>query len=333
MTTDNLRRPSAVVFAAIIGASTVLTGLPPKAAQAAEVAPTFTKAQSLRLLGRDGRFTMLLLGSDARPSISGLRTDAILIASVDPFTGKAAIASIPRDTAYFPLAPLRSGKFSGRINALYSWIKRYYPSRNPGTELRKIVGTAIGVEIDGYALMGFVAFRRLVNSVNAVDVNLTKRICDYTYWINRTTQGVCFPAGLNRLKDLRALAFVRIRHLDGGDYNRARRQQQFIRGAVVKVRNRGIDLLPSLLAVSSSLASADRPRTDIPLSLAPLIFQMVSRADVAHSTRVVFQPRTYAYGISSYRIVMKLTPVRTWVRTYFPPRHDGLAWLPPVPTS
>jgi LCP family protein required for cell wall assembly len=325
-----LGRGAAVAVAAVLAASAIFTGPGPKPAQAADVFPTFTAAQSLRLLGRDGRFTILLLGSDARPSLSGLRTDAILIASVDPFTGKAAIASIPRDTAYFPLAPLRAGKFSGRINALYSWIKRYYPRRNPGTELRKIIGRALGVEIDAYVMFGFDAFRKSVNNVGGLDVYLPVRLRDPVYSMTAGKYGVTFPAGWNHLLDLRALAFARIRHLAGGDYSRSARQQKLVAAAVGKVRLRGVSSIASLVAASSA---AGLRKTDLP-SLAvygPLIFAMVSRTTLSTAKRVVFKPRTYAYGISSYRIVMKLTPVRTWVRTYFPPRHYLGVWLPPVP--
>ena len=327
MSGTRLRRAVATFLAALLAGSAGVAGLvsqPVQAAQSGLLERVFTPQQSLKLLGGDGRFTILLLGSDARPSISGLRTDAILIASVDPFTGKAAIASIPRDTAYFPMAPLASGTFSGRINAMYSWIKSHYPTRNPGTELRKIVGRALGIEIDAFAMMGFEGFRHSVNNVGGLRIYVPTKLYDPVYSIREGQHGVTFNAGWQTLLDLRALAYARIRHLAGGDYNRARRQQQLIAAAVSTVRARGRALLPSLLAASKDLRA-----TDLPLTYAPLIFEIVSRADVDHAHRVVFQPTTYAYGISSYRIVMKLTPVRTWVKTYFPPIHAKAWWLPP----
>jgi polyisoprenyl-teichoic acid--peptidoglycan teichoic acid transferase len=324
---DSLRRAAALALAAIVAGAAILTGPAPKPAQAADVAATvatFTPVQSRRLVGADGRFTVLLLGSDARPSISGLRTDAILIASVDPWTGRVAIASIPRDTAYFPLAPLRTGKFAGKINALYSWIKLHYPRHNPGTDLRKIIGKGLGIEIDGFAMIGFEAFRKLVNNVGGLDVYVPVTLYDPVYSMRRGQHGVRFYRGWNHLVDLRALAYARIRHLTGGDYNRARRQQQLITSAVGKVRARGVESIATLLAVSAGSLR----RTDLPLDLAPLIFQMVSRADVAHVKRAVFQPRTFAYAISGYRNILKMAAVRAWVRTYFPTPHPGAYWLP-----
>jgi LCP family protein required for cell wall assembly len=329
MNNDRLRRGAALVFATILAGTAFLGVNAPRPAQAADLVASFTPADSLRLLGKDGRFTILLLGSDARPRLSGLRTDAILVVSVDPVSGKAAIVSIPRDTAYFPLAPLRTGKFSGRINALYSWIQRYYPKRNPGTQLRLIIGKAIGVEIDAYAILGFDGFRKLVNNVGGLDVYVATKVCDWSYWMTATQRGVCFPRGPNHVKDLRALAFARIRHTPGGDYSRARRQQQLIVAAQRKVNARTVAALASLLLAGKGLYKTDLP----PLGTwGPLIFAMAARADAAHARKAVFQPSTFAYGISGYRIVMKIAPVRSWVTTYFPPKHYNGTWLPPEPT-
>jgi LCP family protein required for cell wall assembly len=329
MNKDGLRRGAALAFATILAGTAFLGVNAPRPAQAAELSASYLPADSLRLLGRDGRFTVLLLGSDARPGLSGLRTDAILVASVDPVTGKAAVVSIPRDTAYFPLSPLRTGKFAGKINGLYSWIKLHYPARNPGTELRKIIGKGLGVEIDAYAILGFEAFRKLVNNVGGLDVLVATRVCDYTYWMSRTVQGVCFPKGWNHVRDLRALAFARIRHTPGGDYARAGRQQQLIKAAVGKVRARGLDSLASLLLAGRGLYKTDLP----PLATyGPLVFAMASQTNLSTVKRAVFKPTTFAYGISGYRIVLKMAPVRSWVTTYFPPKHYLGTWLPPEPT-
>jgi LCP family protein required for cell wall assembly len=327
MNNDRLRRGAAVAFAAIVAASALSTAQPPQAAQAADLAAAYTPAQSLRILGTDGRFTILLLGSDARPSISGLRTDAILVASVDPVTGRAAILSIPRDTAYFPLSATR--KYAGRINAIYSYLLRTYPKRNPGTELRKIIGRALGIEIDAFALLGFAGFRRLVNNVGGLDVYVARKLYDPVYSMRAGQHGVTFYPGWQVLRDLRALAYARIRHLAGGDYGRSGRQQQLIQSAVKKVRSRGVASLASLLAASSGLKKTDLPLTG---TYAALIFEIVSRADVAHAPRVVFKPNTYAYAISGYRNILRLAACKAWIRRYFPPIHPMSAWLPPGPT-
>ena len=137
-----------------------------------------------------------------------------------------------------------------------------------------------------------------------------------------------FYPGTPTLKDLRALAYARIRHLTGGDYNRARRQQQLIQSAVGKVRARGLASLASLLLAGRGLYKTDLP----PLgTYGPLLFAIVARADVAHARKTVFQPRTFAYAISGYRNILKMAAVRAWVTTYFPPKYYLGTWLPPEP--
>src|SRR4051794_33682328 len=72
------------------------------------------------LLGTDGRLTVLLLGSDYRPAHPGNRTDAIMVVSTDPTTGRTAGFSVPRDTIDFPLP--KSGVYHAKINALYQHL-------------------------------------------------------------------------------------------------------------------------------------------------------------------------------------------------------------------
>jgi LCP family protein required for cell wall assembly len=281
----------------------------------------FTGAMSRRILGNDGRFTILLLGSDSRPSHPGLRTDAIIIASVDPVTGRAAAFSIPRDTVNFPLSSTR--RFSGKLNALYQELAK--TSKTPGTQLRKIIGSALGIEIDAYALMGFPGFRKLVDNVHGLDVYVARTFYDRTYSISRGRYGFGLKQGWHHLIDLRALAFARTRHADS-DYERARRQQQLIIAAVGKVRSRGLVGLASLLLASRGLV-----KTDLPLAYAPLIFAIVSRVDFAHAPRTVFGPSTFAKSIGGYNNVLLVANCRAWIRRYFPPIHPAGAWLPPPP--
>ena len=69
-------------------------------------------------LGKDGRLTVLLMGSDWRPTAGGERLDVLMVATIDPITGKAAVVSIPRDVSGIPLA---GGGNSGamKVNSIY----------------------------------------------------------------------------------------------------------------------------------------------------------------------------------------------------------------------
>jgi LCP family protein required for cell wall assembly len=327
-----LLRVAVAALAVIVAGSAIVTGPAVKPARAILdlAASTYTAAQSARILGTDGRFTILLLGSDARAGGLVSRTDAILVASVDPVTGRAAVFSIPRDTVNFPLSS--RSRYPGKINALYPYLVRKYGGgsrgiRLAGPAMRKIVGNALGLQIDAYALIGFTGFRRLVNNIGGVDVYVARTITDpkYTILVNGVRRRITFRAGWNHLEGQRALAYVRIRYIDS-DYARSRRQQQFIMAAITKVVSRGPDSLPALLSASTGLI-----RTDLPLVDAPLIYAMVARANLSTAKRVVFGPRTYAVGVGIGRIALRLSVCRAWIRRYFPPVHPLNYWLPPEP--
>ncbi|MEO6206837.1 MAG: LCP family protein [Candidatus Limnocylindrales bacterium] len=274
-----------------------------------------------RVLGLDGRFTILLLGSDARPSEPGLRTDAILVGSVDPVTRRAALFSIPRDTINFPLSATR--RYSGKINALYQTLAK--TTKAPGTALRKIIGSALGIEIDAFAMVGFAGFRKLVNNVGGLNVTVTRAFYDRSYSIRRGQRGFGLTRGRHHLRDLRALAFARTRHADS-DYARSRRQQQLIVNAIQKVRAGDLKLVLRLLTASKGLF-----KTDMPLADAARILAIVGRADLVRAKRTVFEPGVCATKISSASTMLNITTCKAWIKKYFPPVRPGGAW-PPVPT-
>lgn len=322
-----LRRGVTLALAWIVAASAVATGPASPAVQAAALqtgdvvsaSPQVVKKQ--RVLGLDGRFTILLLGSDARPREPGLRTDAILVASVDPVTRRAAIFSIPRDTVNFPLSATR--RYPGKINALYQYLSK--TTKTPGTALRKIIGSALGIEIDAFAMVGFAGFRKLVNNVGGLNVTVTRAFYDRTYSIRKGQRGFGLTRGRHHLRDLRALAFARTRHADS-DYARSRRQQQLIVNAIQKVRAGDLKLVVHLLAASRGLF-----KTDLFLADAPRVLSIVGRADLVRGKRTVFEPGACATKLSIGTVRLNITTCKVWIKKNFPPVRPGGAWPPPAP--
>jgi LCP family protein required for cell wall assembly len=294
----------------------------PSASAAPTPTPEPTPPGSDPLLGTDGRLTLLLLGSDFRPSHPGNRTDAIIVVSVDPTTGKAAAFSVPRDTERFPLP---GGKvFGGKVNALYQSLQ--HDTGKGGAELKKVIGAAYGVEIDRYALIGFVGFKDLITAVGGVNVTLDKAYYDPYYWVNGHTRGWGLPKGTSHLNATEALIFARSRKGDN-DYGRARRQQQVILAVAAKVRSQGVEHLPKLLAIA-----ADTVRTDIPLARAKDVFDIVSQVDLSKVRRVVFQPRVYTIEYTG-GWSPDVKACRAWVKANFPPERPFGTWpATPSPT-
>jgi len=231
-----------------------------------------------------------------------------MVVSVDPTTGQAAGFSIPRDTVNFPLPG--GGVYQPKVNGLYA----YYQSRGSdgGVALSRAVSSAFGIEVDGYAFIGFSGVKSLIAAVGGVDVTLDKPYYDPEYWVTSSHRGWGLPAGTSHLGPDDALIFARSRKGDN-DFGRARRQQILVLAALDKVRDRGLANLPELLRIATSTV-----RTNLPLDRAADVFDIVAATDISKVDRVVFGPRTYAYGLSGTDFALDLAACRIWIKAHFP---------------
>jgi LCP family protein required for cell wall assembly len=301
--------------------------LPPTPSRRPDASPTPTPSPTPRgadpLLGTDGRLTVLLLGSDYRPSHPGNRTDAIMIVSIDPTTGRSAAFSIPRDTTNFPLP--ESGRYRGKVNALLNHLEQTTGDGYGG--MKRAVARAFDIEVDRFVFIGFAGVKQLVAAVGGVDVTLEKAYYDPYYWVTSRRQGWGLPKGTSHLGPNDALIFARSRKGDN-DFGRARRQQILVMAALKKVRTLGPTKLPKLLAI------ADRTvRTDLPLERADELFELFSTTDLATVRRTVFGPRTFASGTAGSSFALKLDVCRAWIRKNFPPVRPLGAWPEPSPAA
>ena len=277
------------------------------------------------LLGYDGRLTLLLLGSDYRPAHPGNRTDSIMVVSVSPADGSVAAVSIPRDIARFPLPD--GTLHVDKINSLYQRVLARVGREAAGPEMARIVGLALGVEIDSYALVGMYGLVEMIDAIGGVDVVLDRAVNDPYYWVNGHTRGVRFPAGVNHLNGARALIFARTRKGDS-DFQRVRRQQQLVLATAEKVLDRGLSALPALLELGRTWV-----RTDLPLDQATSIFELIARADLEGARRDVFGPRyaTKIPGTVNYEL--NLEKVRDLIADWFAPVPGSpITLVPPTPS-
>jgi LCP family protein required for cell wall assembly len=312
--------PLAVIDNPSSGPSASPPPLPPEPTLEPDASPTPTPTPAPPgadpLLGTDGRLTVLLLGSDYRPAHPGNRTDAIMVVSIDPITGKAAGISIPRDTSGFPLGNGRT--FSGKVNALYQNLQSR--TGHGGLAMRKAVAKAFDIEIDGYVFIGFEGVKAMVAAVGGVDVTLAKPYYDAHYWVTPRKQGWGLPAGRSHLGPKDALIFARSRKGDN-DFGRARRQQLLVLGAINKARSQGLAKLPRLLSIAARTV-----RTDLPLDRASDLFAIVSKTDISKVKRTVFGPTTFAAGGAGTSFRLRLDVCRNWIKHNFPPVRPMGQW-------
>lgn len=190
----------------------------------------------------DEPVTILLLGSDTRGSnpLSD-RTDAIILAKVNPKTGRAMLISFPRDS-YVSIPGVRTDKINAAITV-------GGPERIVAT-----VESISGIKVDYYAITTFESFKRLIRAVGKVPVNVDMPVHD-------NLVGVDLNPGPQLLTPHLALDFSRARHLGEGDFTRAKHQQDVLIGALKVVRKdrtpaRLIKLIAAFLTNTASDLSA-----------------------------------------------------------------------------
>ena len=236
-------------------------------------------------LGRDGRLTMLLMGSDWRKEGGGERTDMMMVATIDPTTGVAAVVSIPRDMENIPLD---KGGTSGatRVNSIY-YINYRDSSLGHGqvdrAALTHLTRDIAAVPRNRDRLLGVPALRRLrgrsSTSSAGSGIDIDEAVLDSSYR-HGSSHGVWFPEekGYRLRGDPKckpkprkcrsALVYARSRKGTMGsrpndDYRRSERQQMIVLQGVKRALERhgpGITLLGLLHGVRGHL------ETNVPMT-------------------------------------------------------------------
>ena len=210
------------------------------------------------ILGQDGRLSVLLLGSDFRKGIAGERTDAIIVATIDPDSGRV----VHGQPAHATPSTCRSGLARSiviGINTLFWSYQRSSGKKKVALKkTRKALEFAFDTEIDYYALVDFNGLVKLIDSIGGIEVTLEEKLVDPTMHLSK--KGLRLKAGSHEINGKTALAYSRSRHADS-DYERSRRQQQVIAAAARKVRDRGPAALPALIELVRDKTITRLPRS------------------------------------------------------------------------
>ena len=191
------------------------------------------------------RINILLMGLDFRDWQSGdgpARTDSMMLVTIDPITKSAGMLSIPRD-----LWVEVPGFEHNRINTAYFLGETYrLPGGGPGLAMQT-VENLIGVPVQYYAVIEFSAFERLIDEIGGVEIGVPERMKISP--LGRDS--IWLEAKGYRLDGPEALAYARARKTDGGDFDRAERQQQVM--MAVRDQILELDMVPVLLARGPAL--------------------------------------------------------------------------------
>jgi polyisoprenyl-teichoic acid--peptidoglycan teichoic acid transferase len=250
------------------------------------------------------RVNVLLLGGDGGVHRTGVRTDSIIVASIDTETGKVVTFSLPRNMMYAqfpkrsPLHDAYPNGFSGEgdpgnwmLNAVYREIPLLHPhilgmSDNEGADALKLaVQGSIGLQVDYYVLINFNGFQQLVDAMGGVTVNVNEPVAIGGI----SGQGIppedwLEPGPNQHLDGWHALWFARGRY-GADDYQRMDRQRCMINAIVDEADP--FTLLRHYEALVR--ASKDIIRTDIPRELLPDFVDLALKMKDTRVKSVVFR--------------------------------------------
>jgi len=174
----------------------------------------------------EGRINILLIAIGGEGHKGQNLADTIMLASLDPYTNKAALLSIPRDL--YVQVPER--EYYSKINAVHAYGESQKQDQGP-VVLDALLEEITGQPIHYYVRVDFIAFKNIVDAIGGINITIDNSFFDYWHKIS-------FPAGTEKMNGERALAYVRARYIEGpegGDFKRAARQQQVLLAAREKV--------------------------------------------------------------------------------------------------
>lgn len=222
----------------------------------------FLDEDKLEVYKDTGPYTNIaLFGLDAREGESiesGVRSDSMMIASINNETNEVKVVSIFRDT----LLKQHDGTFD-KANAAYSY--------GGPQEAIALLNRNLDLDIKNYMSVDFKALSDVIDALGGMELELTaeevvhmNNYCVETSEVTGKDYERIEPevAGTYHLNGVQATSYARIRATAGGDYKRAERQRLVIEKIVEKAQKANLKTLDKIIdvvfpQVSTSFSSKD----------------------------------------------------------------------------
>ena len=304
------------------------TGSSPSSTPTPSPTPTISLAGPSPTLGRDGRFTVLLLGSDAGPSRSGARTDTMIVLSINPKTRSAVMIGVPRNLRNIPFPPGEmQARFPDGFNDLANAVYRYgtdnpklFPhSKDTGARaIEEAVAQALGLEIDDWAMVDLDGVVGVVQALGGINIDIPEHLADRVSpykeggpWISASLN-----PGRQHLTADQVYVYVRSRHADS-DYQRMRRQRCVLEAMGDQLTG------PTLVTIFPGLAGAltHYVTTDIPKNRLPALVRMGATMSTARVRTLLLTPPLVNPAAPDYDAIRAI--VRNALAGHLPPTNAG----------
>lgn len=246
------------------------------------------------------RVNVLLLGSDAGDNRDGVRTDSMIVASIDTATGDMVLFGIPRNLQNVPIPTssplykqygaaydcgaecLMNGVWTAAVDLHEENPGWFAGDPNPGqTATRQVISTIIGQPIHYTVIIDLKGFEALVDAMGGVDINVQESVpVGGKTWTDDAgnshliegTESSWIETGQQHLNGHEALWYSRSR-VTTDDFSRMRRQRCMV-GALVDQVN-PVTLLQRYPAIAS--AAGNNITVDIAQSELPAWAELVER--------------------------------------------------------
>ncbi|WP_427869684.1 LCP family protein [Leucobacter luti] len=296
----------------------------------------------------DGRYNILLLGTDAGADREGLRPDSISLVSVDAETGQSIIVGLPRDTIDVPfaegspmaemhpngfgVAPNAFGDWGGCevgrciLNGVYAESELFYPElypnatangSSPGIEATKDAVTGItGLKVQFYVLVNMDAFESMIDALGGVEIDVKETLPIGGDEYGNNVDGYIEP-GLRKLNGYEAQWYARSRYgSTGGDYDRMARQRE-LQAAILAQMNPS-NVLLRFQEVAS--AGTELVETDIPDSMLGRFVDLAAKAREHTPVNVELVPPSFDPEYPDFSVARNL--VADGVAQASPPKEE-----------
>jgi LCP family protein required for cell wall assembly len=291
---------------------------------------TGTAAPTLPPWDGKERLNVLLIGSDQRTGESSFNTDTLIVVSVDPASKQVAMFQVPRDMVDVPVPanarPVWGSVYRGKINGWFTNNRNradLWPGGSANARgfnaVKAILGELYGLDIRYYVMVNFQGFRKVVDTLGGVQINVQIPVAESTYPLAPGVNGrIYIPAGPQHMTGSQALIYARSRHrAAAGDFDRGRRQQRVLISLREQMNASAIIAnLPELVnALKTSV------KTDVKTSDLAKLLALAESVDTRNIRSYVFAPSYYAieYVTSprGYIITPRVSRIRAAVKEAF----------------